>query len=385
MAVDQMSGILTRLIPYNFGLWRLETSLARPQLRPYSSYSVGSTQTLGLPDGRTLAYAAFGSSNGHAIFELHGFPGSRLEAAVYHQSALELGAQVIGVDRPGMGLCKKTHGCNPWRPAISRPPNVYKLRSSVSACQLVGPRIEMSRSQASPHPGRTVLDHAEDLRFLAKALGHSSYSIIGVSGGGPYALACAYLHSPEALKKVVLVAGMGPHDVSVKGMRIGNRFIFWCFQYFPWLARLTARLSATQYKRLIAMPDDQLSAYIAKTLKSRLRFRSVQEKDAEAMSDVYSLRMMLESGSEHFRQGTDAWLEEGRLVTSPIGFDLNDVKVPVLLWCGRQDLNVPLSVGEEIAKGLPEGLAKVRIEDETHISLVLNRRKEILGEVLNGL
>ncbi|KAK3636836.1 hypothetical protein LTR56_013947 [Elasticomyces elasticus] len=342
MAVDQMSGILTRLIPYNFGLWRLETSLARPQLRPYSSYSVGSTQTLGLPDGRTLAYAAFGSSNGHAIFELHGFPGSRLEAAVYHQSALELGAQVIGVDRPGIGL-------------------------------------------SSPHLGRTVLDHAEDLRFLAKALGHSSYSIIGVSGGGPYALACAYLHSPEALKKVVLVAGMGPHDVSVKGMRIGNRFIFWCFQYFPWLARLTARLSATQYKRLIAMPDDQLSAYIAKTLKSRLRFRSVQEKDAEAMSDVYSLRMMLESGSEHFRQGTDAWLEEGRLVTSPIGFDLNDVKVPVLLWCGRQDLNVPLSVGEEIAKGLPEGLAKVRIEDETHISLVLNRRKEILGEVLNGL
>ncbi|KAK4961589.1 hypothetical protein LTR10_002079 [Elasticomyces elasticus] len=342
MAVDQMSGILTRIIPYNFGLWRLETSIARPQLRPYSSYSVGSTQTLGLPDGRTLAYAAYGSPNGHPIFELHGFPGSRLEAAVYHQSALELGAQVIGVDRPGIGL-------------------------------------------SSPHPGRTVLDHAEDLRFLAKALGHSSYSIIGVSGGGPYALACAYLHSPEALKKVVLVAGMGPHDVSVQGMRIGNRFIFWCFQYFPWLARLTARLSATQFRKLAAMPDERLAAYLAKTQKSRLRFRKVQEKDMKAMSDISSLRTMLESGSEHFRQGTDAWLEEGRLVTSPIGFDLSEVRVPMSLWCGKQDLNVPLSIGEEIAKGLPEELAELRIEDETHISLVLNRRREVLQKILDGL
>ncbi|KAK3626958.1 hypothetical protein LTR56_019497 [Elasticomyces elasticus] len=342
MAVRDLGGLITRFIPYNLGLWRQTTSPARPLIRRYSSQSNDATQTCQLPNGRTLAYTTYGSPTGHPIFELHGFPGSRLEAAIYHEPALELGANVIGVDRPGIGF-------------------------------------------STPHLGRTVLEHAEDLRFLAKALGHSSYSIIGVSGGGPYALACAYLHSPEVLKKVVLVAGMGPHDVSVKGMRIGNRFIFWCFQYFPWLARLTARLSATQYNRLIAMPDDQLSAYIAKTLKSRLRFRSVQEKDAEAMSDITSLRMMLISGSEHFRQGTDAWLEEGKLVTSPIGFDLNDVKVPVLLWCGKQDLNVPLSIGEEIAKGLPEELAKLRIEDETHISLVLNQRRDVLKEILNGL
>ncbi|KAK5731911.1 hypothetical protein LTR17_010986 [Elasticomyces elasticus] len=353
--------LVTRLIPYNLGLWRQTTTQTRPLIRRYSSQNSDASQICHLPNGRSLAYSTYGSPTGHPIFELHGFPGSRLEAAIYHEPALELGAQVIGVDRPGIGY-------------------------------------------STPHLGRTVLDHAEDLRFLAKALGHSSYSIIGVSGGGPYALACAYLHSPEVLKKVsklmgvtlgglpsrdrrtpvVLVAGMGPHDVSVKGMRIGNRFIFWCFQYFPWLARLTARLSATQYKRLIAMPDDQLSAYIAKTLKSPLRFRSVQEKDAEAISDITSLRMMLESGSEHFRQGTDAWLEEGRLITSPIGFDLSDVKVPVLLWCGKQDLNVPLSIGEEIAKGLPENSAKLRIEDETHISLVLNRRREALQAILEG-
>ncbi|KAK5733376.1 hypothetical protein LTR17_009748 [Elasticomyces elasticus] len=342
MAVRDLGGLITRLIPYNLGLWRQTTALARPLIRRYSSQSNDATRTCQLPNGRTLAYATYGSPTGHPIFELHGFPGSRLEAAIYHEIALELGAQVIGVDRPGIGF-------------------------------------------STPHLGRTVLDHAEDLRFLAKALGHSSYSIIGVSGGGPYALACAYLHSPEVLKKVVLVAGMGPHDVGVQGMRIGNRFIFWCFRHFSWLARLTARLSATQYKRLIAMSNNQLSAYIAKTLKSRLRFRSVQQKDAEAMSNITSLRMMLKSGSEHFRQGTDAWLEEGRLITSPIGFDLNDVKVPVLLWYGKQDLNVPLSIGEEIANGLPEKLAKLQIEDETHISLVLNRRREVLEDILNGL
>jgi hypothetical protein len=94
-----------------------------------------SSDTLILPDGRKLGYAQYGSLTGKPILYQHGLPGSRLEAATYHDLGLELGARIISTDRPGIG----------W---------------------------------SSPHPNRKLLDHPKDLEHLANHLGLESYSVL---------------------------------------------------------------------------------------------------------------------------------------------------------------------------------------------------------------
>lgn len=103
--------------------------------KPHFRTDNDSSNTLTLPDGRNLGYAQYGSLTGRPIFYLHGFPGSRLEAAGFDELGLELGARFIAVDRPGIG----------W---------------------------------SSPHPGRTLLDHPKDLEHLAKHLELDHYSVL---------------------------------------------------------------------------------------------------------------------------------------------------------------------------------------------------------------
>lgn len=93
-----------------------------------------SSATFTLPDGRKLGYAQYGSPTGRPIFYMHGFPGSRLEAAGFDDLGKELGARIISVDRPGIG----------W---------------------------------SSPQPGRTLLDFPKDVEQLGNHLGLDRYSV----------------------------------------------------------------------------------------------------------------------------------------------------------------------------------------------------------------
>ena len=94
-----------------------------------------SSDTVTLPDGRKMGYAQYGSLTGKAILYLHGLPGSRIEAASYHDLGLELGVRIIATDRPGIG----------W---------------------------------SSHHPGRTLLDFPKDLEQLTKHLELDEYSVL---------------------------------------------------------------------------------------------------------------------------------------------------------------------------------------------------------------
>jgi hypothetical protein len=88
-----------------------------------------------LPDGRKLGYAEYGSPTGRAVLYQHGLPGSRIEAAAFHELGLELGVRIIAPDRPGYG----------W---------------------------------SSPHPGRTLLDWPKDLDHLIKHLQLKEYAVL---------------------------------------------------------------------------------------------------------------------------------------------------------------------------------------------------------------
>jgi pimeloyl-ACP methyl ester carboxylesterase len=285
-----------------------------------------------LPNGRKLAYTTYGDKIGFPVLYLHGFPGSRLEGQIWHESGVELGARIIAVDRPGVG-------------------------------------------HSDPQPRRSVLSHAQDLIHVAAQLDLEAYSVIGTSGGGPYALACGHMHSPDALKSVALVCGMGSAEIGTEGMSRANQVLFWCFRNAIWVARLIGWLSALN---LSLLSDD----FLIRTTEKRLKSSRLPDKDKEVLGDSTFFRSLLRSSRQFFLQGPRSFAEEGRILASPIGFDLGTVQVPIELWYGLQDQNVPVRIGEAITEQLSASGARLRLKDETHLSMIKNCQKDVLKGVL---
>jgi pimeloyl-ACP methyl ester carboxylesterase len=67
-----------------------------------------------------------------------------------------------------------------------------------------------------------------------------------------------------------------------------------------------------------------------------------------------------------------------KLIARPGAFDLASVHVPVLLWQGEQDRNVPAAHGRYLLRALPNCRATF-YPDEGHLSLFVNRHREILS------
>src|SRR5215467_7104128 len=123
---------------------------------------------ISLRDGRTLGYAEYGDSNGKPVFFFHGLPGSRLQRHPDESIATGLGARIITIDRPGYGL-------------------------------------------SDFQQARILLDWPDDVTQLANSLQLDQFAAIGLSGGGPYLLSCAY-KMPERITTATIISGMGPID-----------------------------------------------------------------------------------------------------------------------------------------------------------------------------
>lgn len=204
---------------------------------------------------------------------------------------------------------------------------------------------------------------------------------MGVSGGGQYALACAFSIPPEELKSVALVCGQGPIEISLRGMKLGNQIIMRGFQYCPTFLRLLMH-GTSQTLKLLNM-DQMSNERILEQFQTlnRWNLSGVPEKDRKVMADHDTMLAVITSVREHFRQGVDGCLEEGRLSTSNLGFELKDIKRNVRLWYGREDTDVPAAIGKEIARQLDRN-ATLRLEDETHLSLVINHQRSILQDLV---
>ncbi|KAF2641001.1 alpha/beta-hydrolase [Massarina eburnea CBS 473.64] len=296
-----------------------------------------SSDTITLPDGRKLGYAQYGSLSETAktVFFIHGLPGSRVEGTYLDDIGKKLGARIIASDRPGYG----------W---------------------------------SSPHPGRKLLDFPKDLECLAMQLGIREYAVVGVSGGGPYALACAAGSPPTKLKGVALICGMGPPDIGMKGALLGHRTAFtggWHITpYFinRWFWRLepNGRLELSDKERMEMM------------LKPS-RLKGMPSQDIPIYKDVDVLSVMLRVGREAFAQGYDHVLDDARLMCKDFGFQVKEIRkdLPVKLWYGKQDVFIPLAHGEQIAARL-DGRADLRVLDETHTSIFINHKESALEDLL---
>jgi hypothetical protein len=109
--------------------------------------------------------------------------------------------------------------------------------------------------------------------------------------------------------------------------------------------------------------------------------------DLDIMSDPMSLNMLLDFYREHYKQGIDGHMQEGRILTSDWGFRLEDIRsdLPIQLWYSKKDSNVPFQMGEVIAGRLgsrPKFFVK---EQETHLKLVLRFAADALQRLVEKM
>jgi pimeloyl-ACP methyl ester carboxylesterase len=292
-------------------------AIARPKLE--GNIAVGKDRQIG--------FAEFGDPQGRAIFWLHGTPGARrqipMEARVF---AEEENIRLIGVDRPGIG-------------------------SSTS------------------HQYANVLGFVEDLRTVADTLGIDKMAVVGLSGGGPYTLACAAA-MPDRVVVAGVVGGVAP---TIGPDRIGGGLMALGSRVAPLLqvAGFPIGMAASTLIRLIrpvAGPAAGLYGLVSPPGDRRLMARP--EIKAMFLDDLLN-------GS---RKQLQAPFHDIVVFARDWGFRIADVKIPVRWWHGDADHIIPFSHGEFVVSRLSDA-ELYPMPGESHLG-GLGRAEEILRTML---
>jgi pimeloyl-ACP methyl ester carboxylesterase len=266
-----------------------------------------------LPDGRQLAYLEGGDPAGYPVVGLHGTPGCRLNRLPDDSVYARAGARYITTDRAGFG-------------------------------------------QSSRHHGRSVADEAADVRAVADALGLDRFSVVGGSGGGPHALACAALLA-DRVDRVACQSGLAPlGDAGMPRTDWVQGMTEEIVAELEWAEAgepvTQARLSAAQAqmeRRLVADPATLLG-------------EGMSDGDQELLARPEIVAVFTRIVSEQCVHGVGGWVDDTLAFARPWGFDLDAITVPVLLTYGLQDFSCPPEHGRWLARRLPTAVV---IEDET--------------------
>jgi pimeloyl-ACP methyl ester carboxylesterase len=232
-----------------------------------------------------------------------------------------VGARLIAVDRPGIGL-------------------------------------------SDPLPGRRLLDWPADVAELANQLELDRLAIVGWSGGGPYAAACGL-----ALADRVRVIGLVSSPAPISGidraeyLRRFHRTAALFSKRAPWMVRLALwQWGRPQRKDPERFFDES--------------FADMSQADQDALSDPGLRKLMIENSSWLYRQGGRGMYDEALALARKWGFEPADISAPVYLWHGEQDDTVPVSMAHFMARSIPQCDARIYPDEGHHI--LFSRWAEIL-------
>ncbi len=280
---------------------------------------VNDTRVMNLPDGRELAWLESGKARGDPVFIFHGTPGTRLQVSFDEKAITASGVRLIAPDRPGYG-------------------------------------------HSSFHKGRTLVDWASDVAVLADHLKIEKFAVAGVSGGGPHAAVCARLLS-DRVSAAGIVSGMGPlaepeFREAMEGFNKGTTLVaarapfvlYPVFALQEFVMRRWPDAALRGASRIFAEPDAKL----------------LERPDVRAafMSDLRQSSAVQATTQDLVLFGRD-W-----------GFRLEDISVPVDVWHGDVDKNVPFAHGKAMAERIP-GASFHECPGEGHL-LVVSHLEEIL-------
>jgi pimeloyl-ACP methyl ester carboxylesterase len=243
-------------------------------------------------------------------------------------------------------------------------------------------------------PGRRITDWPADVHAFAKHVDLPRFAVVGGSGGGPYALACALELRKQMLTSVGVFAGAPPWAVGgMKEMLTSAWLTYLGATYTPGLLRVVADglIGSTRWMVGTAQMQKWIDGWLETVVKKN------REKAAEGkltkrheMNEVWSvsdtpmaerreqlLRMLLEG----FAQGSKAFVQEAQLLTHDWGFKFEDISYdPVKIWHGTQDVNAPVSLIRIMAERLPHSV--LREYDDSHFTIV-EHTEDILAELVS--
>jgi pimeloyl-ACP methyl ester carboxylesterase len=222
---------------------------------------------------------------------------------------------------------------------------------------------------SDPLPGRRLLNWPADLAAFADALCLDRFALMGVSGGAPYALACAR-EIPERITALALVSPCGPSIAAgaLQGVAPVHRLMWRLAPLRPRTARALARLLLSMIDRFPGLMLATSAGKMCPADREALRV---------APSQVGHMRMLVESA----RQGVAGPVEDFRLLASPWGFEPEEITMPVKIWHGDADSTIPLRHAEELASRIPNAELVV-CPGEGHF-LLAARMPEIIAQLLN--
>jgi pimeloyl-ACP methyl ester carboxylesterase len=278
----------------------------------------GETLSHQLPDGRNIAYMEYGPTEGTPLLYFHGFPGSHEDIHLFDGASLaeQLNVRLITVNRPGY-------------------------------------------VNSDHMPKRSLLDFPEDVASLAKHLGLEKFSILAYSGGGPFALACAFA-IPERLHHIGIVSGMGPADApeAKKGKSM----------FIPKAPKMILK----GMKKMMEKKPEKFRANMKKG------FAEVDQKIYEIPLVEQSLLYTMEVA---LSQGIDGAREDAKIYKKEWRFSLSEIDHPILMWHGGEDENVKVETARYVSENLPN-CTPVFMEQEGHLSLIYTHAEEIIKTLL---
>jgi len=200
---------------------------------------------------------------------------------------------------------------------------------------------------SSPHDGRTVASAAADVAAVADALGIGRFAVLGHSGGGPHALACAAL-LPERVIAAVSVSAPAPLDA--EGLD-------WFAGWSPGIAaenRAAAGGRAALEAHWAGAEPEDMGAFFT-------------DADRAALGDGWS--WLAGVAGQAMEQGNEGFLEDTLASVRPWGFRPDAIGVPVLIMHGAKDKMVPCGHGEWLAARCPAAELRI-VPDAGHITVL---------------
>ena len=269
-----------------------------------------------ISDDRYIAYCAYGDQQGIPIFYLHGTPGSRYEPKIGDLAGKAHGFRIIAPDRPGIG-------------------------------------------KSDYQPDRKLLDWTGDVAQLADSLGFDTFNLIGVSGGGPYALACAYA-IPERVENCVLLGSWGPvaeKPALWKAMAPLDRFFGRLSRSAPWTFYPLFSTIGWAAKNL--SPEG-----FVKSLDS-----SLCEADRLVLEDEEMAAFFAADIVEAFSQGVKGPADDAMLLYSDWGFKISEIDTKTLIYHGEDDKFAPLAMASYLDQQLTNSSLEI-LPGQGHLAVM---------------
>lgn len=267
-----------------------------------------------LASGRHLGVAEFGPADGRAIFWFHGTPGARRQVPpAARRLARTENLRVIGVERPGVG-------------------------------------------KSTSHLYTSISEWADDIDELADLLGIDYFGLAGLSGGGPYVLACAHAFPDRVIAGAVL-GGVAP----TCGLEAAPGGAIRLAASFEPLIRLMREPLGGAFTLLVQalrpLSDQAFDMYV----------RFAPEGDKRVLGDKAIREAFIEDMQLGSQDNLRSFVYDLILFSRHWGFSVREIKVPIHFWQGDDDNLVPPAHAEHLAS-LVSGSRLIRDPSGGHLA-----------------